>query len=101
MVAVGVLAGLTAVAHIRAAEILMGPFVTLLAGVSQVSVPEVRVVLSDSPHRLIRFCLTLAGLQGAGAVAWTAIVFAVPSRSATCSSVTSGMQCRSSSSRSA
>ncbi len=74
MVAVGVLAGLASVAEVRAAEILMGPFVALLAGVSQVSVPEAGVVLSDEPRRLVRFCLTLAGLQGAGAVVWTVVV---------------------------
>ena len=47
-------AGLASVAEVRAAEILMGPFIALLAGVSQVSVPEARVVLSDAPRRLIR-----------------------------------------------
>ena len=77
MVAVGLLAGLAAVAQVRAAEILMGPFMTLLAGVSQVSVPEARVVLSNQPRRLIRFCLTLASVQGAAAAVWTVVVLIV------------------------
>jgi O-antigen/teichoic acid export membrane protein len=77
MVVVGALAGLASVAEVRAAEILMGPFMTLLAGVSQVSVPEAREVLLDEPRRLIRFCLTLASVQGAGAVLWTVTVLVV------------------------
>jgi hypothetical protein len=55
----------------------MGPFITLLAGVSQVAVPEARVVLSDSPRRLVRFCGSLASVQGAGAVLWTTFAIIV------------------------
>ena len=40
MVAVGVFAGLAAVGEIRAAEILMGPLLIIVSGVSQVAVPE-------------------------------------------------------------
>ncbi len=74
MVAVGALAGLAPVAEIRVAEILMGPFMILLSGISQVSVPEARQVLVDRPRRLIRFCVTLAAVQGAAAAAWTVTV---------------------------
>ncbi len=77
MVAVGGLAGLASVAEVRAAEILMGPFMTLLAGISQVSVPEAREVLLAEPRRLVRFCLTLGGLQGGGAALWTVLVLIV------------------------
>ena len=77
MVALGALAGLASVAEVRAAEILMGPFMTLLAGISQVSVPEAREVLLSEPRRLVRFCLTLGGIQGAGAALWTVTVLIV------------------------
>ena len=73
MVAVGALAGLASVAEIRAAEILMGPFVTLVAGISQVLVPEAHSVLVDTPRRLVRFCLGLASVQGLWAALWTVV----------------------------
>ena len=48
MVAVGVFAGLAAVGEIRATEILMGPLLILVSGVSQVAVPEVAVAAARS-----------------------------------------------------
>jgi O-antigen/teichoic acid export membrane protein len=77
MTAVGLVAGLAAIGQIRAAEILTGPFAVLLAGVSQVSVPEAKQVLSRAPERLRRFCFFLASVQASAAVAWGlfAIVF--------------------------
>jgi O-antigen/teichoic acid export membrane protein len=68
--ALGAVAGLAAVAQQRAAEILMGPFLILLAGVGQVSVPEARTVIGQDPGRLRRFCLTLGGIQAALAAGW-------------------------------
>ena len=76
--AVGALAGLAAVGSIRAAEMLMGPFLVLLSGVSQVAVPEAKVVLDRSPGRLARFCLLLGAVPAVAAAAWgvaVAIVF--------------------------
>jgi O-antigen/teichoic acid export membrane protein len=70
MTAVGLIAGLVAVGQIRAAEILMGPFLMLLSGVSQVAVPETRHVLLRAPRRLKRFCLLLGSAQAALAAAW-------------------------------
>ena len=70
MFALGALAGLAAVAQQRAAEILMGPFLILLAGVGQVSVPEARQVMLRDPTRLRRFCVTLGAVQAAVAATW-------------------------------
>ena len=72
--AVGGLAGLAAVGSIRAAEMLMGPFLVLLSGVSQVAVPEAKEVLERSPGRLERFCLLLGIVPAAAAAAWGAAV---------------------------
>jgi O-antigen/teichoic acid export membrane protein len=79
IVTLGVVAGLTAVAELRAAEIIMGPFMVLLAGISQVSVPEARSVLVRDSSRFRRFCLTLGAVQAAGAAAWSiAVIIILP-----------------------
>jgi hypothetical protein len=70
MSVVGLVAGLTAVGLIRAADILMGPFVVLLAGVGQIAVPEAKQVLSRAPEHFVRFCFWLASAQASGAVVW-------------------------------
>jgi O-antigen/teichoic acid export membrane protein len=75
--AVGVLAGLAAAGEIRAAEILMGPFMIVLAGVSQVSVPEARSALAAEPPHLMRFSVLLASVQVAGALVWTVTALVV------------------------
>jgi O-antigen/teichoic acid export membrane protein len=67
---VGLVAGLGAVGLIRAADILAGPFVVLLAGVGQIAVPEIKQVLSNAPERFVRFCFWLASAQALAAVAW-------------------------------
>jgi O-antigen/teichoic acid export membrane protein len=77
MFAVGALAGLAAVGEIRAAEMLMGPFLVLLSGVSQVAVPEAKEVLDRSPERLERFCFWLGLVPAAAAAAWGAAVCVV------------------------
>ncbi len=74
---VGAFAGLVAVGQLRAAEILMGPFIILLAGVSQVAVPEARGVVDRDPGRLPRFCLNLGAAQGALAALWAVAALAV------------------------
>lgn len=66
----GAVAGLAAVGEVRAAEILMGPFMVLLMGVSQVAVPEAVGVLARAPHRLWRFCVVLGGGLAVVALAW-------------------------------
>jgi O-antigen/teichoic acid export membrane protein len=70
-IALGALAGLATVGIVRGAELLMGPFLVMLMGVSQVAVPEASHVLGAAPAKLARFCLglgaglaVLAGLWG-------------------------------------
>jgi O-antigen/teichoic acid export membrane protein len=75
--AVGLIAGLAAVGDIRAAEMLMGPFMILLAGVSQVAVPEAKHVLARGAHDLYRFCAMFAGVQAALVAVWGAIALIV------------------------
>jgi O-antigen/teichoic acid export membrane protein len=74
---VGAVAGLAAVGYVRASEILMGPFIVVLMGISQVAVPEAsRVFQRDSRH-LVRFTFFLGGSQAAAAIAWGLILLTV------------------------
>ncbi len=77
LIVLSALGGLTALAELRAAEILMGPFLIMLAGVSQVSVPEARQVLTNDPTRLRRFCFNLGAVQGAVAASWSVAAMVV------------------------
>ena len=73
----GGVAGLAAVGHVRASEMLMGPFFVLLMGISQVAVPEASRVLQRDPARLPRFCFVIGGAQAAGAIAWGVLLLTV------------------------
>jgi O-antigen/teichoic acid export membrane protein len=77
--AIGAVAGLVAVGEVRAAEILMGPFLVVLMGISQVAVPEAAHVLARAPRRLGRFCLLIGCGQGAAAAAWGVLVIVLMS----------------------
>jgi O-antigen/teichoic acid export membrane protein len=66
----GAVAGLASVGYVRGAEILMGPFLVVLMGISQVAVPEASRVLHRASARLAHFCLVLGGVQAAAALAW-------------------------------
>ncbi|MEP9381739.1 hypothetical protein [Nocardioides sp. KR10-350] len=70
LVFVGVAAGVVAVGQLRAAEILMGPFLVVLMGISQVAVPEANHVLTKRPGLMARFCLLLGAGQAALAAVW-------------------------------
>lgn len=72
--ALGGLAGLVAIGELRAAEILMGPFLVILMGASQVAVPEAAHILRSTPHRLNRFCLAFGSVLAAGATAWGLVI---------------------------
>ncbi len=76
----GLSAGLAAVGYVRASEILMGPFLVILMGVSQVAVPEAARVLKRSPQGLVRFCLVLGTVQAGGAIIWGLVVILLFSR---------------------
>lgn len=79
MYGLGAIAGLADVGAIRGAELLLGPFLALLMGLSLVAVPEAARVLRRSPSRLPRFCLFLGGGQAAAALAWgLTLLFLVP-----------------------
>src|ERR1044072_8870754 len=70
MYGLGAIAGLAAVGSVRGAELLMGPFMAVLMGLSFVAVPEAARVLRRSPYRLTRFCFVLGGVQSGGTLLW-------------------------------
>ena len=73
----GAVAGLAAVGYVRASEILMGPFLVVLMGISQVAVPEASRVFHRESGHLGRFCLLLGGVQAAAAIAWGVVLITV------------------------
>jgi O-antigen/teichoic acid export membrane protein len=73
----GAVAGLAAVGYVRASEILMGPFLVVLMGLSQAAVPEASRVFRRNSARLGRFCLVLGGVQAAAVVAWGVFLITV------------------------
>ncbi len=76
----GAIVGVGAVGTIRGAELLLGPFLAILMGLSLVTVAEAARVLRASPHRLGRFCLLLGGAQAVAALLWGAALLLVPDR---------------------
>jgi len=74
MVAVGVFAGLAAVGEIRAAEILMGPLLIIVSGVSQVAVPEIVAVAARATRRVAAFCLWMGAVQALAALVWIVLL---------------------------
>ena len=70
MYGLGAIAGLADVGAVRGAELLLGPFLAVLMGLSLVAVPEAARVLRRSRRRLPLFCLLLGGGQAAAAMAW-------------------------------
>lgn len=77
LVFVGLAAGVVAVGQIRAAEILMGPFLVVLMGIAQVAVPEASHVLAKRPGQAGRFLLLLGGAQAGLAAAWGTVMLIV------------------------
>ncbi|WP_019891349.1 membrane protein [Streptomyces purpureus] len=76
----GALVGVGAVGAVRGAELLLGPFLAVLMGLSLVTVAEAARVLRQAPHRLARFCLLLGGGQAVAALLWGAALLLVPDR---------------------
>ncbi|MGV2920575.1 hypothetical protein, partial [Streptomyces alfalfae] len=74
----GAIVGVGAVGVIRGAELLLGPFMAVLMGLSLVTVAEAARVLRRDPHRLGRFCLLLGGAQAAAALLWGTALLLVP-----------------------
>ncbi|MGI5136244.1 MULTISPECIES: hypothetical protein [unclassified Streptomyces] len=76
----GAIVGLGAVGAVRGAELLLGPFLAVLMGLSLVTVPEAARVLRQAPQQLGRFCLLLGGGQAAGALLWGGALLLMPDR---------------------
>ncbi|MEV6395257.1 hypothetical protein AB0M39_10840 [Streptomyces sp. NPDC051907] len=76
----GAIVGVSAVGVVRGAELLLGPFLAVLMGLSLVTVPEAARVLRQAPHRLARFCLLLSGALAAAALLWGGALLLVPDR---------------------
>jgi O-antigen/teichoic acid export membrane protein len=72
--ALGGITGLVAVGQVRAAEMLMGPFLVILMGMSQVAVPEASRILRGAPERLGRFCFAFGTAQATSAAAWGVLI---------------------------
>jgi len=79
IILLGVIAGLSAVGQVRAAEVLLGPWLAVLMGLSMVAVPEAARALRRSWRALVVFCTVLAIVQALGVIAWgLAIMFLLP-----------------------
>ncbi|MGW5782830.1 hypothetical protein ACWEWK_02415 [Streptomyces sp. NPDC003757] len=76
----GAIVGVGAVGVIRGAELLLGPFLAVLMGLSLVTVAESARVLRRAPERLGRFCFLLGAGQSVAAVLWGAALLLVPDR---------------------
>ncbi|WP_420803289.1 hypothetical protein [Streptomyces spiramyceticus] len=76
----GAIVGVSAVGVVRGAELLLGPFLAVLMGLSLVTVAEAARVLRQAPHRLGRFCLLLGGGQAAAALLWGGALLLMPDR---------------------
>ena len=79
MYGVGAIVGLAAVGTIRGAELLMGPFLAILMGLSLVTVAEAARVLRTNPARLWTFCLLLGGGQALAALCWGGLLLVLMS----------------------
>ncbi|MER5888826.1 hypothetical protein ABT160_33795 [Streptomyces sp. NPDC001941] len=76
----GAIVGVSAVGVVRGAELLLGPFLALLMGLSLVTVAESARVLRAAPDRLARFCFLLGGAQAVAALLWGAALLFLPDR---------------------
>ena len=76
----GLIVGVSAVGVVRSAELMLGPFLAVLMGMSLATVAEAARVLQRAPERLGRFCFLVGGGQAAGALLWGGAVLLVPDR---------------------
>ncbi|WP_405594392.1 hypothetical protein [Streptomyces sp. NBC_01092] len=76
----GAIVGVGAVGAVRGAELLLGPFLAVLMGLSLVTVAEAARVLRQAPHRLGKFCLLLGGGQAVAALLWGGALLLIPDR---------------------
>ncbi|MFI1398585.1 hypothetical protein [Streptomyces sp. NPDC020681] len=76
----GAIVGVGAVGAVRGAELLLGPFLAVLMGLSLVTVAEAARVLRRAPHRLAKFCLLLGAGQAVAALLWGTALLLMPDR---------------------
>lgn len=76
----GAIVGVGAVGVVRGAELLLGPFLAVLMGLTLVTVAEAARMLRQAPHRLGRFCLLLGGGQAVAALLWGVVLLLMPDR---------------------
>ncbi|WP_375546730.1 hypothetical protein [Streptomyces gossypii] len=74
----GAIVGVSAVGVVRGSELLLGPFLAVLMGLTLVTVAEAARMLRQAPHRLGSFCLLLGGGLAAAALLWGAALLLVP-----------------------
>jgi O-antigen/teichoic acid export membrane protein len=75
---IGIVAGLTSVGAIRGATLLFGPFFVVYSAVNIVAIPEGVRLLRRSVRSLERGSAVLGLGLAVGAIAWAAIVYAIP-----------------------
>ncbi|MFF0271256.1 hypothetical protein [Kribbella sp. NPDC004536] len=76
---VGAIAGLSAVGDLKAAEVLLGPWLAVVQGLSMVAVPEAARMLRRSLRSFVVFCAALAIVQAVGVTLWgLTVMFLVP-----------------------
>ena len=76
---IGLILGLTALAHIQAANTLMGPFQVILYGMALAALPEAIRILNRSPRHMMLFCVTCSVGLALVALAWgVTIMVALP-----------------------
>jgi len=81
MYGLGVLAGLADVGAVRGGQLLLGPFLAVMMGLSSVAVPEAARMLLRSARRLAVFCLAFSAVQAVVALVWgAALLTLVPER---------------------
>lgn len=76
----GAIVGVGAVGVVRGAELLLGPFLAVLMGLTLVTVAEAARMLRQAPQRLGKFCLLLGGGQAVAALLWGAALLLMPDR---------------------
>ncbi len=76
----GAIVGVSAVGVVRGAELLLGPFMAVLMGLSLVTVAEAARVLRQAPNRLAAFCFRLSVGLSAAALLWGGALLLVPDR---------------------